>query len=490
MGDPNYIRGASLTKSVCVAVVGLGKIGLPIAIQCVRHGQRVIGCDINPVVVETINSGRSHVQEEAGLDEAVAAAVAQGQLSATVDTTAAVRQADVVIVIVPVVVNANHEVDFHGIDAATASVGAGLMPGTLVVYETTLPVGTTTGRLRSILEQSSHLTAGRDFSLAYSPERVSSGSIFRDLTIYPKVIGGIDSASTEDAVAFYRRILDAEIIVMASSDEAEFVKLIETTYRDVNIALANEFARFADTHGLNAGKAIVAANTQPYSHIHSPGVGVGGHCIPVYPYFLMHGTEEGLTLPRRARIINDEMALYAVQRLEAAIGSLSHRSVLLLGIAYRGDVREPAFTSARLLRDALVQHGATVFVDDPLFRDDELRALGYTPLSPEYRQRISAIILQAGHQAYQSFDFSLFPECRVLLDGRRALQPEVVESHGIRYISIGDGTLTHPGPSVEGHPGGPPLDEISRPGESGLGIDRVGPLVGLSGALNEGEDRP
>ncbi|HLZ59290.1 MAG TPA: 3-hydroxyacyl-CoA dehydrogenase NAD-binding domain-containing protein, partial [Ktedonosporobacter sp.] len=115
-----------MTKSVCVAVVGLGKIGLPIAIQCVRHGQRVIGCDINPAVVETINSGRSHVQEEAGLDEAVAAAVAQGQLSATVDTTAAVRQADVVIVIVPVVVNANHEVDFHGIDAATASVGAGL----------------------------------------------------------------------------------------------------------------------------------------------------------------------------------------------------------------------------------------------------------------------------------------------------------------------------------------------------------------------------
>src|SRR5205807_9229179 len=125
-----------------------------------------------------------------------------------------------------------------------------------------------------------------------SPERVSSGSIFRDLRIYPKVVGGIDEQSTAAAVAFYRSVLDAEIITMASADEAEFVKLIETTYRDVNIALANEFACFADVHRLDVAAAIAAANTQPYSHIHSPGVGVGGHCIPVYPYFLLSGVEK------------------------------------------------------------------------------------------------------------------------------------------------------------------------------------------------------
>jgi nucleotide sugar dehydrogenase len=232
----------------------------------------VIGCDINPEVVEAVNTGKSHVQEEPELATKVARLVESGLLSATIQITDAVRNANIVVVIVPLVVDAQHQVNFEGIDAATMAIGAGLQHSTLVIYETTLPVGTTSVRFREILERSSNLQAGRDFYLAYSPECVSSGCIFRDLRIYPKVVGGIDEKSTAAAVAFYRSVLDAEIITMASTDEAEFVKFIETTYRDVNIALANEFARFADSHGLDVAAAISAANTQPYSHIHSPGV--------------------------------------------------------------------------------------------------------------------------------------------------------------------------------------------------------------------------
>ncbi|MBO0797069.1 MAG: hypothetical protein J2P36_39830, partial [Ktedonobacteraceae bacterium] len=249
------------------------------------------------------------------------------------------------------------------------------------------------------------------------------------------------------ALSFYRSVLDAETITMASTDEAEFVKLIETTYRDVNIALANEFARFADTRGLDVTTAIAAANTQPYSHIHAPGVGVGGHCIPVYPYFLLAGCTDQhldsrqsmLSIPRYARRINDSMAEYAVERLRDAIGSLEGQSVLMLGIAYRGDVRETAFTSAKLLQEALLAAGASVYVDDPLYNADELRALGYTPLTLEVENNIRAILLQAGHKTYQSFDFSRFEHCRVVLDGRRALRREQVEAAGIEYITIGDG---------------------------------------------------
>jgi nucleotide sugar dehydrogenase len=438
-----------------VAVVGLGKIGLSLAVQYAQHGQRVIGCDINPEVVETINAGKSHVQEEPELASEVARLVESGLLSATMRTTEALRQTEVVVVIVPVVVDDRHEVNFEGIDAATRTIGAGLQPGTLIIYETTLPVSTTSVRLRKILERTSNLQAGRDFYLAYSPERVSSGSIFRDLHIYPKVVGGIDELSTTAAVAFYRSVLDAEIITMASTDEAEFVKLIETTYRDVNIALANEFASFADAHGLNVAAAIDAANTQPYSHIHSPGVGVGGHCIPVYPYFLLAGVERSephmlspelsaLTLPRSARRINDAMAEYAVRRIEAIVGSLTHRSVLILGVAYRGNVHESAFTSAKLLQDALLDHGVTVYVDDPLFSEGELLALGYTPLIPDVESEIRAIILQADHQAYQLLDFSRFTGCQVVLDGRRVVDREKIESLGMRYIAIGDGTREKP----------------------------------------------
>ncbi len=428
--------------SSTVAVIGLGKIGLPLAVQYARHGRRVIGCDISPEVVETINAGRSHVQEEPELASEVATLVEQGVLSATVHTSEAVRQAKVVVVIVPVVVDAEHEVSFASIEAATVAIGAGLQPGTLVIYETTLPVGTTSKRLRQILERTANLQAGRDFYLAYSPERVSSGSIFRDLRIYPKVVGGIGEQSTAAAVAFYRSVLDAEIITMASADEAEFVKLIETTFRDVNIALANEFACFADARGLDVSAAISAANTQPYSHIHIPGVGVGGHCIPVYPYFLLAGAQDDrytLQLPRFARRINDAMSEYAVQRIEAILGSLAHQSVLILGVAYRGDVRETAFTSAKLLQDALLTRGAAVYVNDPLFSEGELRALGYTPLTSEVEGEICAIILQADHGAYHSLDFSRFADCQVVLDGRRALSREKIESLGMRYITIGDG---------------------------------------------------
>jgi UDP-N-acetyl-D-mannosaminuronate dehydrogenase len=438
----------------------MGKIGLPLAIQFAQQGRRVIGCDVNPKVVEMINSGQSHVQEEPELASAVASAVASGALSATVNTTEAVRQAGIVVVIVPVVIDANQEVNFQALDAATRAIGEGLQPGTLVIYETTLPVGTTSLRLRELLEGTARLRAGQDFLLAYSPERVSSGFIFRDLRNYPKIVGAIDEQSLAAAVAFYRSVLEADIISMASTDEAEFVKLIETTYRDVNIALANEFACFADAHGLDVVAAIAAANTQPYSHIHTPGVGVGGHCIPVYPHFLLAGApvhpvgrdksgpyeSQGtfaklpmLMLPRFARRINDAMAEYAVSRIEAIIGSLEQQSVLILGVAYRGNVRETAFTSARLLQDALRERGARVYADDPLYSEDELRAMGFRPFSSEREEEIRAIVLQAGHQVYQEYDFGRFPACRVVLDGRRALCRERIEALGMRYVTIGDG---------------------------------------------------
>lgn len=444
-------KGDADRLSSTVAVVGLGKIGLPLAIQFAQHGRRVVGCDIDPAVIATITAGQSHVQEEPELAAVVASAVAAGTLSATLVTSEAVCQASVVVVIVPAAIDAQREIDFQALDAATIAIGEGLQPGTLVIYETTLPVGTTSSRLRRLLERVSHLQAGRDFYLAYSPERVSSGSIFRDLRTYPKIVGGIDERSTAAAVTFYRSVLDADIIPMASTDEAEFVKLIETTYRDVNIALANEYARFADAHGLDVAAAIAAANTQPYSHIHSPGVGVGGHCIPVYPYFLLAGVEEPsadgllpplLTLPRSARRINNAMAEYAVCRVEEILGTLAQQSVLILGVAYRGDVHEAAFTSAQLLQDALQEHGATVYVDDPLFNADELRALGYTPCAPEHESEIRAIIVQAGHRVYQQYDFARFSNCRVVLDGRRALDRERIEACGIRYVAIGDGRST------------------------------------------------
>jgi nucleotide sugar dehydrogenase len=284
-----------------------------------------------------------------------------------------------------------------------------------------------------------------DFHLAYSPERVSAGRISRDLATYPKVVGGLNPASHEAAVAFYASVLDAPILSMKSTDDAEFVKLIETTYRDVNIALANQYARFADAHGLDVSAAIHAANTQPYSHVHEPGVGVGGHCIPVYPYFLIRGDTgdisgaPALTIPPLARQVNDQMAEYAVLRIQEELGELGGKAVLVLGVAYRGDVHEIAFSSARLLQSALKAKGAVVYADDPLYSDEELKLLGYTPLPSDGAAAVQAIVAQAAHTAYRSIDLTPFSACRVVLDGRRVLSQEEVEARGMRYLRIGDG---------------------------------------------------
>ncbi|MGH2504766.1 MAG: nucleotide sugar dehydrogenase, partial [Ktedonobacterales bacterium] len=414
----------------------------PLAVQYANHGRTVIGCDINAEVVATINAGKTHNFEEPGIEAEIARLRRENRLSATTDTSTAVSEAGVVVVIVPVLVDDAHTADYRAIISASRAVGKGLRAGALVMYETTLPVGTTRELLRKTLEEASELVAGRDFFLAYSPERVSSGVVFRDLATYPKVVGGYDDASGDAAVAFYSSVLDADVIRMRSMDDAEFVKLIETTYRDVNIALANEYARFADTHGLDAYAAIAAANTQPYSHIHSPGVGVGGHCIPVYPYFLIQGAaddETALSLPRGSRVINDQMADYAADRVERELGTLAGAQALLLGVAYRGDVRETAFTSARLLREAFTRRGATIYASDPLYSDEDLVALGYAPLPAGKAGEIQAIVAQAAHEAYKTFDLSQFPQCHILLDGRNAFTPQQAAAANMRYLTIGDG---------------------------------------------------
>ena len=271
-------------------VVALGKIGLPLAAKIAMAGHEVVGCDIDPTVVELVNAGREPFPGEAGLADALTELVGAGRLHATLDTTAAIAAgADLVVAVPPLMVDADAAPDFAILDAVIDDIGAGLRPGTVVSVETTVPVGTTRKRISPALAARSGLAAEREFWCVHSPERVYSGRIFADLETYPKLVGGLSQAGEARAAELYRAFLGAEVRTLGSAEAAELTKLAETTYRDVNIALANEFARFADRHGIDLGPVIDAANSQPYSHLHQPGVAVGGHCIPVYPRFYHRG---------------------------------------------------------------------------------------------------------------------------------------------------------------------------------------------------------
>ena len=418
-----------------VAVVGLGKIGFPLAAQFASKGADVIGCDINSEVVAAVNAGECPVTGEAGLADTVRKGHDAGKLKATTDTAAAVAESNVVLVIVRVGIDEARRTDFSQLDAATSAVAKGLRPGTLVILESTVPVGVTRNHFGRLLEEESGLSR-EDFRLAYSPERVSSGTIFRDLATYPKIVGGVDAASAEAAASFYRQVLDAEVIVVPSTETAEFAKLAESIYRDVNIALANELAKAAEALGVDYRAAAAAANSQPYSHLHSPGVGVGGHCIPVYPYFLLEAVHDPLI--RLSRQINDSMAAHAVDRLAAEFnGDLSGRRVLILGLAYRGGVKEATLSSTILLADALQGQGAEVLVHDPMFSVTEISSYGFQASQMPPDEPIDAIILQALHPEYKNLDLKSIKGCKVFLDGRGAFERERIESAGLRYVGIG-----------------------------------------------------
>jgi nucleotide sugar dehydrogenase len=431
------LRTMPADRENTVVVVGLGKIGLPLAAQYAGKGFSVIGCDVVPAVVDSVNAGHSHVLEEPGLDERIAEAVRAGRLRATLDTTEAVRSAGVVVLIVPLMVDAAHNIDFTQIDAATKAIGDGLHRGTTVIGETTLPVGTTRRRLGPILEKASHLRAGEDFYLAFSPERLYAGRIFDDLAKYPKIVGGINEASTKRAVEFYRQVLDAEVLAVENSETAEFAKLAETTYRDVNIALANELAVYGAHRDVNVREAFKAANSQPYSHLHRPSIGVGGHCIPVYPHFLLADTTDGeLELVRVGRATNDSMVDRSVQALAKALGGLEGRRVLVLGASYREDVKELAFSTAIPLVDRLHRMGAVVLLHDPLFAPRELANLEAELVDLSAPLDVDAVVVQAYHHQYRQLDWKLFRGLKVVFDGRGALDPRVISAAGAIYLAV------------------------------------------------------
>lgn len=413
-----------------VCVVALGKIGLPLAVQIASRGHRVRGVDISTATVDQVNRGEEPFPGEAELDVRLKKVTEDGTLTATTDGVAAVAESEAVIVVVPLIVDDESRPDFTAMDAATRTIAEGLKPGTLVSYETTLPVHTTRERFGPMLEEGSGLTVGEDLFLCHSPERVYSGRIFADLRRYPKLVGGTDAASAERAVEFYEAILEFDerddlerpngVWDLGSAEAAELAKLMETTYRDVNIALANEFAVFADRVGVDVYKVIEASNSQPFSHVHQPGIAVGGHCIPVYPRFYL-STHSDAQIPASARDVNLGMPHYAVERLADNLGGLEGLRVVVLGAAYRGGVKEIAFSGVFGTVDALRSAGADAVVEDPLYSDDELRALGFEPY--HLGEPVDAAIIQANHEEYRTLTPDQLPGIRALLDGRAFVDP-------------------------------------------------------------------
>lgn len=423
-----------------VTIVGVGKMGLPLACHMASRGFMVWAADCRKTVVDAINQGVSHV-DEPGVAELLAITVQQGKLKATTDTPAAVRDSDVVVIIVPAMLTDDYHADLAALESVTRDVASAIHPGLLISYETTVPVGTTRNRFLPLLEMSG-AKAGRDFHLAYSPERLKSNMVLARISVNPKVVGGVNDASVHRAEVFYRQALGAPVINVQTLENAEMVKLAGMIYRDVNIALANELARYAEAASIDLPALIGAVNTDGEANMLIPGIGVGGHCAPIYPYFVIqhaHDLKLSAILAEQARHINDSQASHVVARLEAAVGSLERLEVLILGLAFRPQVKEHFYSTSFLLREELTRRGALVMIHDPLYSPKELRAHGFEPGCHDGERAPAVIVLNTAHKEYISLDFAFLARggLRAVIDGRNLWDPAEIRGHGLLYFGIG-----------------------------------------------------
>jgi UDP-N-acetyl-D-glucosamine dehydrogenase len=418
-------------KSEVVIVIGLGKIGLPLAIKIAQSEHRVIGVDTNKVIVDEINKSITPTGiYEPYLSDLLEKVTKTKKLVATTDLTWAMEFATVIILVVPLVVNDKMEPDYEILDSVTQIIGSKLRPGSLVIYETTLPISATRNRFLSLLLSNTFLTE-KDFFLAYSPERVYVGDFFRTLSSVPKLVGGINSNSTRVASDFYNSFIQFEdkffgsrkngVWELESSEAAEFAKLAETTYRDVNVALANTFATHALELGLNINQIIEACNSQPFSHIHNPGIYVGGHCIPVYPHLYLLSNPQA-NLVQLARQINESMPAYLIDQLVQKHQLPSNPRITIMGVSYREGVKETYHSGIFKLYGLLKEIGLDVSVFDPKYSKSELSAIGLKPLDTSFSPNV--LIFQNKEDYFKSISKLDFPDVEVILDGRGFIETE------------------------------------------------------------------
>ncbi len=410
-----------------VVIIGLGYVGLPLAAEAVRVGLNVTGFDVNQAAVDGLNRGRSHIDD---LSDADIAAMVAGGFRATTDL-AGCQDPDVIVICVPTPLSESDGPDLTAVRAATRSAGRLLRRGATIILESTTYPGTTDEVVRPLLEKASGLTAGIDFNLAFSPERIDPGNPVYGIRNTPKVVGGVTPDCTEAAAAFYAKVCDT-VVRAKSAREAEMAKLLENTYRHVNIALVNEMAIFCHELGVDLWDAIRCASSKPFGfQAFYPGPGVGGHCIPIDPNYLSYKVRAELSYPFRfvelAQEINNRMPGYVVDRAAEILNNhakpLNGARVLLLGVTYKKNIADQRESPARPIARKLLQRGAVLSYHDPYVEDWQVDGHDIPRAGSPTAEADLTILLQA----HASYDLpGIARQARLLFDTRGTLSGDSV----------------------------------------------------------------
>jgi len=421
-----------------IGVVGLGYVGLPLAVEIAKAGYKVIGFDVQEEKVHMINKEENYIRDV--IDSDLRDVVRNGKLQATSDFSF-IRDADCIAICVPTPLDINKQPDISFIKAAAKDIAEYLHRDTLVVLESTTYPGTTEELLKPILEKGSNLVCGRDFFLAFSPERVDPGNLVYKTKNTPKVVGGIGKDSTEVASALYRKVLASEIFEVSCPAVAEMEKILENTYRNINIALVNEMAIICDQMGIDVWEVIEAASTKPYGfQAFYPGPGVGGHCIPLDPFYLTWKAREynyHTKLIELSGEINQYMPQYVVERVYRILNRfkkpLNGSKIMLLGVAYKQNIRDCRESPALKVIEQLEKEGAQAQYHDPYVSSFSDRGKEYVSekLTKEILNDVDLIVITTKHDCY-NYDF-IQANATFVFDTKNAMK-NVKDRHNIELL--------------------------------------------------------
>lgn len=430
-----------MNKAYNITIFGMGYIGLPTASLFANNGFQVMGIARNKERIHLINQGISPI-DEPGLSDLVKNSIESGNLKVSDDGLDAVKNSNIIIVIVPTPKDEINRADLTAVKETCETISKGLKKDDLVIVESTVPQGTCDNIVIPILEKSG-LKAGKDFSVAYTPERAIPNNTIYEMTHNARVIGGFDTKSADKTANLYQHITKGEVIKVKNLKTAETVKLIENTYRDVNIALSNEIAMICEKLGVDAIEAIEVANHHPRVNLHTPGPGVGGHCLAIDPYFLVETAEEnGMKAPliSIARYTNEGMPNHVMKIvmdcLDEANKDITKTKIGILGVAYKGNVADARETPAKALINILKEKGANVYASDPHTPKDEIKSLGAEPVEMEQVLNCDCVVLITDHDEYKQIKSEMI-KSPIFICTRPVLNPDDFKNSGMIFRGIG-----------------------------------------------------
>lgn len=417
------------TKQITVGVVGLGYVGLPLAVEKAKAGYKTIGFDVQPTKVDMVNQGINYIGDV--VDSELKDLVETGMLSATCDFSF-VKDVDFIAIAVPTPLDEYQQPDISYVRDSTIAVAQYIKKGSMIVLESTTYPGTTEELMLPILEQGSGLKCGEDFYLAFSPERVDPGNLIYQTKNTPKVVGGVGKDATEVIAAMYRNVLKSEIFEASSPRVAEMEKILENTYRNINIGLINELAMLCHKMDINIWEVIEAAKTKPFGFTpFYPGPGLGGHCIPLDPYYLSWKAREygfHTSMIEASMMINDRMPEYTVERAGKILNkfkkALNGAKVLILGVAYKGDIDDYRESPAIKVIEEFQKAGSEVQYYDPFvteYKEKGHQIQGLPELTVEIIQNSDIVVITTNHTKGIDYNF-VQKNAKYIFDTKNAMK--------------------------------------------------------------------